>query len=105
MKRNTALNSQRTNDPIPLNIALIISASFHPVALVVRGLHLDGLGCYGALEHVGRDAYRLRHEGGARREPLVRVREVIVQPRYAACDLASGSGEEGRGAVELHHVY
>ena len=49
MKRNTALNSQRTNDPIPLNIALIISVSFHPVALVVvRGLHLGGLGCYGA---------------------------------------------------------
>lgn len=32
MKRNTALNSQRTNAPIPLKIALIISVSFHPVA-------------------------------------------------------------------------
>lgn len=32
MKRNTALNSQRTNIPIPLKIALIISISFHPVS-------------------------------------------------------------------------
>ena len=33
MNRNAALNSQRTNAPIPLKIAFIISVSFHPGAL------------------------------------------------------------------------
>ena len=63
MKRNTALNSQRTNAPIPLKIALIISVSFHPSDFFFLQGHLlrRFRGDY-PLEHACGDAHGIGHE-------------------------------------------